>query len=139
MRNIGRLDKRIEIETQSTVDSRDVFGAVEFTSNWSRQGYYYAEVKTLSGNEVNENGRQNGYARVEFTIRYLNNISIDNHRIKYDGRYFDIVNIRTLNSNRNDGLIITTEEVVGLEFEDHYYTPTGFQYLNPQGGLYVTP
>ena len=139
MRNIGRLDKRIEIEAQSAHDSRDAFGAIEFTSNWTRQGYYYAEVKELSGREIDQDERQVGYARAEFTIRYIGNISIDNHRIKYDGRLFDVVNIKPLNSNRRDALIITTEEVVGLEFNDSYFSSTGYQYLNPLGGLYVTP
>ncbi len=56
MINIGRLDKRILLQAQASEDTRDAFGAVNFTSNWSNIGYRYADVVELDGTEGDIDG-----------------------------------------------------------------------------------
>jgi SPP1 family predicted phage head-tail adaptor len=112
MINIGRLDKRIQLQKQADIDTRDAFGAVNFTSNWSDVGYRYADVVELDGTESNKDGKEVGIKKVKFTIRYEDNIGIHSHRIQYDGRTFDILSIVPTNKNRKDGLSILTEEII---------------------------
>lgn len=112
MINIGRLDKRILLQTQAETDTRDAFGAVNFTSNWSNVGYRYADVVELDGTESDIDGKHVGAKKVKFTIRYEDNIGIHSHRIQYDGRTFDILSIRPATKARKDGLSILTEEII---------------------------
>jgi len=112
MYNIGRLDKRIVLQVQASEDTRDAFGAVEFTSNWSDIGYRYADVVEMDGTETDIQDKQVGLKKVKFTIRYENNIGIHSHRIKYNNRYFDILSIVPASKNRNEALSILTEEVI---------------------------
>jgi head-tail adaptor len=59
MRNIGRLDKRIEIQTRSST-TRDAFGAVNFEQDWGDISVCFADVKETRGDERDVNGKQGG-------------------------------------------------------------------------------
>lgn len=109
MRNIGRLDKRIEIQPRSFV-TRDAFGAANFNDDWGEISICFADVKEIRGDERNIDGKQEAKMLAEFTMRDRD-IAAASHRITYDGRVFDVISVKPLSSNRRDGIVVSGEYV----------------------------
>ena len=116
MRNIGRLDKKIQLVKRDFTNKsgRGVFGEINDTSTYSdtTTQEVFAYVDEQFGNEINNNDKQTGVNRVLFQISRTSGISIKDTKIIYDSREFDIVHIKPNRHNRLDSLLLTTEEIV---------------------------
>ena len=116
MRNIGRLDKKIQLVKRDFTNKsgRGVFGEINDTSTYidTTTEEVFAYVDEQFGNEINNNDKQTGVNRVLFQIRHTSGISIKDTKIIYDNREFDIVHIKPNRHNRLDSLLLTTEEIV---------------------------
>lgn len=137
MRNIGRLDKRIEIQTRSST-TRDAFGAVNFEQDWGDISVCFADVKETRGDERDVNGKQEVKLLAEFTMRDRS-ITAASQRIIYDGKVFDITSVKPLSSNRRDGIVVSGEYVEDAPItfvEGFFLTPTGDYYMNADGDSY---
>lgn len=107
MRAIGRLDRKILIQSLSVTQGD--FG--EVSESFSTTHTVWAIVKEVSGNEKDSDDKQVGINKVDFTIRHINNLNI-RMRVSYDSRVFDIKHIEHGHANRDDMIILHTEEIV---------------------------
>jgi SPP1 family predicted phage head-tail adaptor len=107
MRAIGRLDRKIVIQSLSI--SQGDFG--EVSESFSATHTVWAMVNEKKGKESEVNEKQIGINKVVFTIRHIDNLNI-RMRVSYDGRLFDIEHIEHGHANRDDMIILHTEEIV---------------------------
>lgn len=107
MRAIGRLDRKILIQSQSV--SQGDFG--EVSESFSTAHTVWAMVKELKGSESDLKDKQVGKKKVQFTIRHIDNLNI-RMRVSYDSRVFDIEDIEHGHANRDDMIILHTEEII---------------------------
>jgi|TARA_B100000085_G_scaffold273392_1_gene288807 head-tail adaptor len=105
MRNVGKLDERIAIKSLS--ETRGDFGEPILSDN--SPSYYYAQVITKQGEEVNANGKQVGYQKFDFRLRFATDIKI-NQKLTWDSRDFDIESIT--HQRRFDQTILHCREVI---------------------------
>ena len=105
MRNVGKLDERIAIKSLS--QTRGDFGEPVMSDD--SPSYYYAQVIQKQGEEVNDNGKQVGYQKFEFRLRFASSIQI-NQKLTWDSRDFDIEYIQ--HQRRFDQTILHCREVI---------------------------
>ena len=97
--NIGRLDRKIVIESPS--DLQNALG--EYYSSWSTYYTCFASVSRFGGTEKLEAGKTTATNKVRFKIRFFDGINED-MRVLYKGRYYDIIEIQELD---REGLWLT--------------------------------
>jgi len=102
--NIGRLDRKIVIETPS--QSANTSG--EWTQTWSTYHTTFANVQKAGGTETLQADKTTATNKVKFKIRFFAGINED-MRIVYDGAYFDITEIQELD---REGLWISANKRV---------------------------
>lgn len=116
MRNIGRLDKKIQLVKRdfTSKSGRGTFGEINDTSTYIDETTVdvFAYVDEQSGTETNTGDKQRGVNRVVFLIRHTSGISLKDTKVVYDSREFDIVHIKPNKHHRLDSLMLTTEEIV---------------------------
>ena len=105
--NIGALDRKIVIQTPTTVRSATTG---EATQTWATLATVWATVtypsQNFSGNEGQEMGRETATIPVNFTIWHRNDVN-EGMRISYDSQYFDITRINKV-GQRNEMLKLVT-------------------------------
>lgn len=106
MRGIGRLDERITIQAV-TVSQGDYGQAVEA---WADVCTVFAHKKELNGTEKLTNEKEAATSRVEFVIRYRENITPSN-RVLSGSRVYDITSVKEGTIARRDSLTILCQEV----------------------------
>lgn len=100
---IGRLDKRITIQSRSVVT--DTWNHQVVT--WINDVTVWASVNFKNGREVQAGEQRVNVDRVYFTIRPNDDVSVMD-RVSYAGAYYDIESIETI--GRGCGLrLITTK------------------------------
>jgi len=99
MMNIGRLDRKIVIESQTF--STNSIG--EYTSSWSTFHTAFASIKKVSGSEKIEADQITATNKVRFKIRFFDGIT-EAMRVVYNGAYYDIIEIQELD---REGLFLT--------------------------------
>lgn len=109
MRAIGRLDRKITIQSYSHTIATNGFG--QPNNNYTNQHTVWASVKTSRGNEKYLEGRDVAFNQVTFTIRHIADLNTK-MRVSYDNRFFDILFIEDSEVNRDDFQILHTQEVV---------------------------
>ncbi|HGO5853618.1 TPA: phage head closure protein [Mannheimia haemolytica] len=87
--NIGKLRHRIIIQTQRNRPSE--YGAV--VAEWHDLHTVWAEVKPISGRELNSANQIHSEATVQIWLRYLQNLD-HTMRVKFGNRLFEIVAIQ---------------------------------------------
>lgn len=91
---IGNLDRRITVEERSLTTND--FGEEE--ASWSYKWTLWAEfVENFggqTGKEDYEAEKKTGVRQLVFRIRYKSDINNVDHRIKYDGKTYDILEVR---------------------------------------------
>tara|TARA_R100001440_G_C2502042_1_gene116676 strand:+ start:623 stop:946 length:324 start_codon:yes stop_codon:yes gene_type:complete len=103
--NIGRLDKRIAIQTRRiAVDAWN-----HSTYSWELRANTWATVKFHSGREVQEGDQRVGIDRVSFTIRHRTDVVLTD-RVEYDGEYYDIQSIEPIGRDEAIRLITTKRD-----------------------------
>ena len=96
--NLGKLDRKIDIEQYSLVQSDT--GAV--SKSWSLLRSVFAKVDYKGGGEPIEARQEQSYNIVEFTIRFCKDLNTGNadtnaqQRIKFDDQYFDILYVNEI-------------------------------------------
>ena len=104
MRNVGRLDERIEIKSRSMTEND--FG--EPIDSFSTTNTISAQVIVKSGTEKDSDNKEVNIRNIRFRIRYLSTIS-ETDQISYRGKTYDI---EFLEDNRRHGqTIIHAKEV----------------------------
>lgn len=102
--NIGRLDRRIVIQTKT---STNING--EAVESWATLDTVWATVKfpvsSIAANEGTEAGRETATTQVEFTIRYRTDVT-ESMRVYYQTQYYDIQRINQI--GRNEMLKLVT-------------------------------
>lgn len=95
--NIGKMNKRITIQEYVTSESDNGFE----TKTWQDVKTVWATVKPLSGKEYFAAQATQSEIHIKFYIRYTSAITSE-HRIKFDGKYYEIVSppININGSNR---------------------------------------
>ena len=100
--NIGRLDKRIDIQVRTVSTDSWNHGVVSY----STQNTVWASVNFKGGRETQSAEQRVNVDRVFFTIRPFDNVAVTD-RISYAGAFYDIQSIETI--GRGCGLrLITT-------------------------------
>lgn len=87
----GKL--RNYVALQNYTESRTGSGFAQRT--WSTYASVWAGVRTLSGGERLSSQQVGGTLTHEFSIRWRSGVHVD-HRILWDGRYFDIKDVRNV-------------------------------------------
>ncbi len=105
MRNIGRLDERIEIQSRSSAEND--FG--EPIESFSTSSTISAQVIVKSGSEKGEDDKQVSIRNIQFRVRYLSSLD-ETDQILYRGKKYDI---EFLEDNRRYGQ--TTIHVKAVE------------------------
>lgn len=102
---IGKLDRRIEIQTAT--DTRDAFGAgvPSYTTTYT----VWASIVPAGGQEGTEGEKQTATGIVKFSIRYISGLD-EKMRILYDSEYYDIMSIDE--PDRKRSLDITAKKKV---------------------------
>lgn len=90
----GKLNRRITIQGKSIV--QDDVGAEIVT--WGDVATVWAELLTLRGSERYALQQFVGHALQTFRIRWSSTVAVitTEHRISYDGRTFDITDVREI-------------------------------------------
>jgi len=96
----GKLDRRIIFETKTT--SRNAYG--EETTSWAVSFTTWAHVIELKGKESFEASQLTEVADVKIKIRYRTGVNVDDYRLFYNSKYYDIYSFSEL--GRQDGLEI---------------------------------
>lgn len=104
MTGAGRLDRKIEIQSQP---SGDVFSV---TQDWSTVFSCFARVEPLQGSELFQAQQINSKLTTKITIRYRSGINAS-QRVVYGDRYFNVVSIVDKDMRHRE-LILMCEEVV---------------------------
>ena len=104
MRNVGRLDERIEI--QSRLSSENDFG--EPIESFSTANTISAQVIVKSGTEKNEDNKDVSIRNIRFRVRYLSAID-ETDQILYRNKKYDI---EFLEDQRRYGQTIIHAKVV---------------------------
>lgn len=97
----GRKDRRIIIEAQTTAKSS--FGSD--TETWALYKEVWAEVMPVQGDERNGADQLTSEAFTNFRVDYISAISPKTHRIKYEGKIYDIRYTQEI--GRREALLIT--------------------------------
>jgi SPP1 family predicted phage head-tail adaptor len=100
--NIGRLDRKIVIESQTF--STNSIG--EYTASWSTYHTTFANVQRGLGNEKVEADQVTSTSKVKFKIRFFDGID-ESMRILYNSKYYDILDIQELG---REGLMISANK-----------------------------
>ena len=103
--NIGRLDKRIEIQKRSV--STDEWNHSVIT--YATEQTVWAPVNFRAGRETQTAEQRVNVDRVFFTIRQYSGINVMD-RVKYAGNYYDIESIETIGRGRGHRLITTKRD-----------------------------
>ena len=98
--NIGKLDRRIELE-QNTA-TQDTFG--QAIDQWESLGKRWASVAYKGGGEQIQADEQVAVQRVEFTIRHEEGLTA-RLRVRYQGQVYDIEAVAEI--GRRAGLKLT--------------------------------
>ena len=99
MINIGRLDRKIVIESETF--SNNSIG--EYVAAWSVFHTAFASVAKVSGSERVEADQITATNKVRFKIRFFDGIN-ESMRVLYNGAYYDIIEIQELD---REGLFLT--------------------------------
>ena len=89
--NIGRLDRKIVIESKTTTTNE----VGEPVSTWSTYHTAFAAVQRVGGSEVEEASKTTATRKVKFKLRYYAGID-ETMRVLYDSSYYDITEIQEL-------------------------------------------
>jgi len=90
---IGQLDRQIILANYT--ETADAVGYM--SKSWTDAATVWAKVVTQSGTEGQDNQQEIARSRVMFTIRFRNDITIDEStRIEYKSDYYDIVSIKEI-------------------------------------------
>jgi SPP1 family predicted phage head-tail adaptor len=92
---IGDLDHRIEIYQNVDLEAEG-----EQIPNFKKIGEVWANVREASGQEKQSAEKETAFGRVVFTIRYDVDFKDEEHRIKWDDDFYDILYIRTVDRKR---------------------------------------
>jgi SPP1 family predicted phage head-tail adaptor len=109
VRNVGRLDERIKI--QSIGSTENDFGEPivhEVLGEGDTEQEVSAQVIVKSGTEKNEDNKDVSIRNIRFRVRYLSNIS-ETDIIRYRGKVYDI---EFLEDQRRYGQTIIHAKVV---------------------------
>lgn len=91
---IGNLDRRITVEEKTL--SQDATG--QETESWSDKWTLWAQIADTfggqTGKEVYEADKETAIRQLIFRIRYKSAINATDHRIKYDGKIYDILEVK---------------------------------------------
>jgi SPP1 family predicted phage head-tail adaptor len=85
MRNIGRLDERISIQSRSSTEND--FG--EPIESFSTANTVSAQVIIKTGSEKDENNKEVAIRNIQFRIRYLSSLD-ETQQILYRNKTYDI-------------------------------------------------
>ena len=85
MRNIGRLDERISIQSRSSTEND--FG--EPIESFSTANTVSAQVIVKTGSEKDENNKEVAIRNIQFRIRYLSSLD-ETQQILYRNKTYDI-------------------------------------------------
>jgi len=88
----GKLDRRITL--QGATESQSDSGEIIYT--WGNVATVWAELVSAKGNERFANAQLIGKAITTFRFRYstATKVITTKHRVVYDGREYDIVDVR---------------------------------------------
>ena len=103
--NIGRLDKRITIQTRTV--ATDTWNHEVIT--WTTRATTWASVRFNSGRETQEADQRVAIDRVTFTVRHRTDIQLTD-RIEYGGGYYDIQSIQEVGRDEAIRLITTKRD-----------------------------
>lgn len=101
----NRQDRKITIQNFTT--AKNAYG--EDVRSYATFLQPYAEIQrvgSIGGSEGGEQSRETATKRLNFLIRWYDNITED-MRVVYDGRNYDIISIHEI--GRNEGLVIHAE------------------------------
>ena len=101
MMNIGKLDRRIDIESWTYLANAQG----EKVATYSVFHSAFAHVQKAGGNEREEGQKETATNKVKFKIRFFAGIN-ETMRIVYNSIYYDILEIQELG---REGLWITAE------------------------------
>lgn len=107
--NIGRLNKRIELQlnTEETETFANSLGGI--TTTWATATTVWASIRPLSAKESFMAQQAQSDADMEIRIRYYSSLTT-HYRVKYGTRYFQILSI--LNTNeRNEEQVLVCKEI----------------------------
>jgi SPP1 family predicted phage head-tail adaptor len=97
--NLGRLDRRIDIESWTWVANSQG----EKVATYSVFHAAFAHVQKAGGNEREEGQKETATNKVKFKIQFFDGID-ETMRILYNSKYYDILEIQELG---REGLWIT--------------------------------
>ena len=103
--NVGTLDRQITLQRSSITGSDAVGGSI---IAWATLQKVWSRVVPMSGSESLRLERQVSSETSRFFIRYFAGLTVKD-RISYDGKLWDIQNIREL--GRKESLEILAEVV----------------------------
>lgn len=90
MTTASELDRPIEIQSKATV----LDGAGQEVETWTTAWKPSARVRPFGGSERFTAQQIVGKAVVTFKIRYRPGVAVDTHRIVFDGRTYDLHDVR---------------------------------------------
>jgi SPP1 family predicted phage head-tail adaptor len=104
-RRAGKLRHRVSIERRSTSFDADLGQAA---GTWAEWKSVFAEVKDLSGRELERARQIVAEATVSIDIRYLTGL-LTTDRIKFDGRTLQIGAVLDPENRKHDMLVVCSE------------------------------
>jgi SPP1 family predicted phage head-tail adaptor len=105
---IGSLNKRISLQVRNLTPP--VGDEVDFDEEFTVLEDIWAMVETVAGKVFFDDSNTDKSITHNFYIRYISGISVTAENwIRYDDRYFDIVNVENLDEGNRFLLMRTTE------------------------------
>jgi len=105
---IGRLNKRLELQLNSeeTESYTDSLGGL--TTTWATASTVWGSIEPLSGRELFSAQQAQSDTDMRIRIRYYSGLTTF-YRIKYGTRYFQILSIANISENNEEMLLLCKE------------------------------